>query len=413
MAIPRKFGNKNLKTIVLVGIAFILILSSVYFVFGDLNHNSSNASRDVSYNNQILPSSSNSTSQSTLYSITFSETGLPSGYAFSVNLGGANKTSTTSSIVFKETNGVYYWNLRIFNSTYSGNPYEGNITVNDSNVTQMIEFNRTQPQLYPVVFTEQGLPSGMSWSVFLAGVSASSTSATIIFNETDGQYSYKIGNVTGYNSYPNGIVDVPNEVKVSVIFLPASSTLYNITFKESGLPTGSIFSVNLGGTNVTSTGSSISFSETNGVYYWEVRLVPNNYYANPGWGSVIVNGSNVTQEILFNSSNPAIYDVTFTEIGLPAGTSWSVTLNGNTKSSSTDLISFEVPNGTYSYSIDGSSGYASFHREGNVTVKGIGGNETAVFSAACISSVTILTVIGILATISILFAVVLRFKRVK
>ena len=254
MAISREFASINLKTIVLVGVALILILRSVCFAHGDSNRNPSDASIDVSYFNQMLSISSNSASQSTIYYITFSETSLPSGYVFSVNLGGTNKTSTTSSIVFKETNGVYHWNLRIFNSTYSGSPEEGTITVN---------------------------------------------------------------------------------------------------------------------------------------------------------------GSNVTQQILFNSSNPTMYNLTFTETGLPSGASWSVTLNGITESSSTDRISFEVPNGTYYYPINDLSGYASFHREGNVTVKGVGGNETAVFSAAGISPVTILAVMSILAAVSIMFAVVLRFKRAK
>ena len=254
VAISGEFASTNLKTNVLVGVALILILSPVYFAYGYSNRNPSSASTDVSSSKQMLSFSSNSTSQSTIYYITFGETGPPSGYVFSVNLGGTNKTSTTSSIVFNETNGVYYWNLRIFNSTYSGSPEEGTITVN---------------------------------------------------------------------------------------------------------------------------------------------------------------GSNVTQQILFNSSNLTMYNLASTETGLPSDASWSVTLNGITESSSTDRISFEVPNGTYYYSINDLSGYASFHREGNVRVNGVGGTETAVFSAAGISPVTILAVISILAAVSIMFAVVLRFKRAK
>jgi len=44
------------------------------------------------------------------------------------------------------------------------------------------------------------------------------------------------------------------------------------------------------------------------------------------------------------------YDVTFTEIGLPPGTTWSVTLAGTVQTSS-GQISFSEPDGAYSYSV--------------------------------------------------------------
>ena len=43
------------------------------------------------------------------------------------------------------------------------------------------------------------------------------------------------------------------------------------------------------------------------------------------------------------------YPVIFTESGLPSGTSWSVTLNGTSQTSSTATIGFEEPNGSYVY----------------------------------------------------------------
>ena len=54
---------------------------------------------------------------------------------------------------------------------------------------------------------------------------------------------------------------------------------------------------------------------------------------------------------------PKSYGITFIENGLTNSTSWSVTLNGTTKSSSSSNITFLVPNGTYSYSIAPISGY--------------------------------------------------------
>ena len=49
---------------------------------------------------------------------------------------------------------------------------------------------------------------------------------------------------------------------------------------------------------------------------------------------------------------PPVYDVTFTESGLPAGTEWSVTFNSVSKSSTTDTITFTgVSAGSYSWSV--------------------------------------------------------------
>ena len=62
------------------------------------------------------------------------------------------------------------------------------------------------------------------------------------------------------------------------------------------------------------------------------------------------------------------YTITFTESGLPSGTSWSVTFNNQTQTSSTDSITFTSPNGTYNYTIGSVSGYSSLPSSGTVTV---------------------------------------------
>jgi hypothetical protein len=51
------------------------------------------------------------------------------------------------------------------------------------------------------------------------------------------------------------------------------------------------------------------------------------------------------------SPSPTYYSVNFTEVGLPPGTAWNVTLNGVTKASSNSSIIFTVPNGEYRYSV--------------------------------------------------------------
>ncbi len=68
------------------------------------------------------------------------------------------------------------------------------------------------------------------------------------------------------------------------------------------------------------------------------------------------------------------YTVAFVESGLAPGTSWSVTFNGATQSSTSTSISFTAPNGDYAYSVSVPSGYTSSSTlSGTLTV-----NDTSV-----------------------------------
>jgi hypothetical protein len=61
------------------------------------------------------------------------------------------------------------------------------------------------------------------------------------------------------------------------------------------------------------------------------------------------------------------YTAQFTESGLPPGTEWSVDLAGDTQSTTSSSIVFDVPNGSYSYSVD-SSGYTASPSSGTIQV---------------------------------------------
>lgn len=82
-----------------------------------------------------------------------------------------------------------------------------------------------------------------------------------------------------------------------------------------------------------------------------------------------------------SSSKPSgpSYDVTFSENGLPADTSWSVTLGGSTQSSTSSIV-FSEKNGTYAFSVGPVSGYAPSPATGNVTVNGALQSKTITFS---------------------------------
>lgn len=136
--------------------------------------------------------------------------------------------------------------------------------------------------------------------------------------------------------------------------------LTTLTFSESGI-SGQTWSVTLSGLitpsgnqqtySSSTTGTSMTFEvESNEIYGWSVSS-PNGYTVSPSSGNVNVGGNPATVSVTYTKT-PSTYTVTFHESGLPSGTQWSATLNGNTKSSTSSSISFySIPDGSYSWSV--------------------------------------------------------------
>jgi len=234
---------------------------------------------------------------------------------------------------------------------------------------------------YNVTFEESGLPPGTIWHLNVTGGPSLSSSTDIItLQEPNGTYSYSIE--TSNKEYapiePTGSFSVNgSNVNISVAF---QLVTYEITFTETGLPTGRSWSVTLNGTTYNSTTDTITFSVSNGTYSYTIRSV-SGYTASPSSGSITVNGANVDQAITFTSVTTQLYTITFTETGLPSGTSWSVTLNGNTETSTTNTISFTEPNGTYSFTISPINGYSVSPSSGSITVKGTNISQNITFTS--------------------------------
>ena len=285
------------------------------------------------------------------YAVTFSESGLPSGTSWSVSLNGTAKSSTTTTMIFQEANGSYVFTVGSV-SGYTANPSSSSVKVNGAAASQSITFTPSTSATYAVTFSQSGLPSGTTWSVTLNGSMKSGT-GSIVFTEPNGTYSFNVGVVSGYTASPiSGSFTVSGvAVSKAITFTALPPGQYSLVFSETGLPSGTNWSVAVGTTTHTSTGSTISFTEANGTYSYTVGAVT-GFTATPSSGSVTVNGAAKTVSIAFaKASTGTTYSVIFTETGLPTGTSWSVTLNGSTKSSTTSMIAFQETNGSYSFSI--------------------------------------------------------------
>ena len=135
---------------------------------------------------------------------------------------------------------------------------------------------------------------------------------------------------------------------------PLFSALYDFTYSEAG-------------NDVNASGAAFSAKLSGGSYKVNINSTMNSG-TNSGTGGILA----AIAYIFYPTSQPSSknYKVTFNESGLPAGTTWSVTLNGSTMSSTTNTASFTEANGTYSYSIGSVSGYMVSPSSGTVTING-------------------------------------------
>ena len=238
----------------------------------------------------------------------------------------------------------------------------------DPNSNNYLEEISPAPTFNVTIGVKTLIPAGNTWNLQIqpsmdsafAQVYSSSQSSThgVFLTLPNGTYDLNIS--TSYSKVPSIHGDfVVNGTEISLNY-------YNVNFTESGLPSGTIWYLNLSnGQTYKTTSNTISFQEHNGNYPYTVSTSNKIYHAPAS--SFTVNGAAVSEPVTFSLYT---YSVTFTESGLPSGTTWSVTLNGTTESSTTDTITFSVPNGTYSYSIGSVSGYTASNLNGSVTVNG-------------------------------------------
>ena len=316
------------------------------------------------------------------YTLTFTESGLQSGTWY-VNLSNGDQGSAAagSPITFSLPNDTYSYTTSTSNKLYHPSSYTGTVDVIGSTPVSIVFVQTT----YSVQFTESGLPAGTEWYVNLTNDTGYvfhgySTSSTIVFSLVNGTYTLE--NSTADKIYAPSSYSGTLTVSGSSVTLPIvtfSPVKYTVTFSESGLPSGTTWYVNLSnGQSFSSTSDTISFSETNGSYSYTVATSNKIYSPSPYSSSFQVNGNSVPESITFSEVK---YTVTFTENGLPAGKSWSVTFGDSTQSSAADTITFSVINGTYSYTIGNVSGYTAI-LSGNISVNGQNLNKAVSFSSS-------------------------------
>ena len=306
------------------------------------------------------------------YPVMFTESGLPVDSTWYVNFtaspGGFvalnGSAAAGFSIPVSLVNGTYEYSIattaKQFQTTNAANLSESD----GSPALVAVNFAFA----YTVSFSEAGLPLGTSWSVALGGVRLSSTSTTIDYSEPNGTHRYLISDVPGWHqaTLPYfGCVNTSaaNVTEPALAFYPVT---YVVSFSESGLPSGSEWWVNLtSGGAFNSTGGSLLFCDSNGTYGYALAATNKSYFA--AGGEFTIDGSAVSEMASFVLTT---YNLTFTESGLPGGTTWSITSNERTLGSTTDTITFALGNGTYTYRLNTVPGYRASSANGSITVSG-------------------------------------------
>jgi YVTN family beta-propeller protein len=269
------------------------------------------------------------------YAVSFDESGLGAGVAWSVTLGLSTNSTTSTSIGFVEPAGVYAYTIAtptgyVLVSSAPASP----LTVTDASLVVQVTFAPVSSATYTLTFVESGLVStcpshhggghvsadgaqggshccrGSStlpaWSVTVDGLTKTTNTTSITFTEPNGTYVYTIGAPSGYtvkSSVPASPVTIAgSDVTVEVTFTKcAEAQLFTITFDEQGLPTGTTWCVTVNTTECSS-GAQIVFSDVApGSYGFNVSAVA-GYTAQPAAGTVTVSHQSVTVTIRFSTT---------------------------------------------------------------------------------------------------------------
>lgn len=239
------------------------------------------------------------------YSVTFHESGLPSGANWSVSFSsGSVFTSNGSGLTANLTNGTYAYRGISSDNRYSGHGQSGSFIMEGHPLSVNITFS---PVTFMVTAIETSLPTGTHWYLNLSdGISLNSSRQDIMVKLMNGTYSYRAAtsNKKWEPSVTAGTVNVTGfPVSTSVNFIKVT---YAVTFTESGLPSGTQWSISIGGHVYQTLGDSVYVYVTNGTLSYHAISV-SGYVTSNVTKNITVNGSNVNIVISYSKARQPLY----------------------------------------------------------------------------------------------------------
>jgi hypothetical protein len=325
-----------------------------------------------------------------VYNVNITESGLAKSTTWSATIGATTESATVpgtgvaSSIIFTGLlNDTYDYSVS-FESGYNVSLASGTVTVNGANVTKFVTYYPFVTPTANVYFNETGLASNTSWSVVITGYGrlGSNVPSILFALPQSNTYHYQPAVIAGFTSPAPGTVIVgTTSVNVALAYVGVTIQTFTLTFSETGLPSGSTWSVGIGPPgsvyNQTTTKTSMTFYETNGTYPVSFTL-PTGYVAPANPATVTVQG--VALDVLL----PCVltknsFLVTFTEAGLPNASWWNITIADLMVGLNTTEINFTLGNGTHNFTVSPPTGYFAIPATGQITVNGTGRQQMVLF----------------------------------
>lgn len=306
------------------------------------------------------------------YRVAFRADGLPAQAPWSITFDGQLATTTNLSVAFAAVNGTYGYSVGPV-AGYTTTPWDSTVTVAGAAVNVSVHWTAFT---YRLTFAATGLPAGTPWSVRINSVAYATANSTVLLSVKNGSYAYFVPGIPGYLPSPNnGVANVTGQN--TTIGIGFNSASYSVTLTESGLPAGWIWAATVNGVTHSSGTATIDFGLTNGTgYAYSVTPVA-GYTAANRTGTFNVTGLAVSIPIVFA---PVLYALTFSESGLPAGTTWSVTVGSAAMLRSTPTITFALPNGTYPFSVGTAAPYVAGVSASSISIAGQGGSLAIPFT---------------------------------
>jgi len=166
------------------------------------------------------------------------------------------------------------------------------------------------------------------------------------------------------------------------------STVYPVTFQESGLLPGTVWNVSLFGVGTNSTANTLILYAPNGTYNATVE-VPSGYLG-PTLVEVVVDGTSTTVAVNFTE----LFTVTFHVHGLVDAWAWNGTFVATTVgavnasfNSTSGIGVVKLANGTYAATF-AALGYSVTHGPRHVTISGVNRTMNVTFALVAQFSIT-------------------------
>ena len=289
----------------------------------------------------------------------------PDGYSFynaALILGGPGDGSQTTDVSSNVHLQLEFWNGHNFQQIISAYNFGSDTAEGIQNVVSTAEACNSNGTLFASVTSGSGslkqiynqsdvsivnITTGINSGIIkINGTSYSFINSCINLTISTGKYNYQIYNENGILTASGNFTALPGFNKI----IPSSLT-FKVKFTETSLLLGTEWFVNLsGGQTYSSLNSTISFNLPNGTFYYTISTANKIFVSNITSGSFTIKGISLQIAVSFSE---VMYNVKFTETGLPLSAIWYVNISGESPSGeiTASTYSISLTNGTYYYAI--------------------------------------------------------------